>query len=127
MLVSLNRFALSDKIDKNILGNDFEALSGAFVGRSASEIKRKFIRENKADPAKIDALLKVHASGESDWDLTRLREADAEFHAEIEKNEELKQTRKRERQENAAKKAARYSFPKEIEILTINKARKEET
>ena len=52
-----------------ILGNDFEALSGAFVGRSASEIKRKFIRENKADPAKIDALLKVHASGESDWDL----------------------------------------------------------
>jgi len=90
-----------------IVGNDFEALSGAFVGRSASEIKRKFIRENKQDSSKIDALLKVHASGESDWDLSRLQREDAEFHAEIERNEELKQARKRERQENAAKKASR--------------------
>jgi hypothetical protein len=90
-----------------LLGNDFEALSGAFVGRSASEIKRKFIRENKQDSSKIDALLKVHASGESDWDLSRLQREDAEFHAEIERNEELKQARKRERQENATKKASR--------------------
>ena len=111
LLVRFNQVIIIKKIDWTILGNDFEALSGAFIGRSASEIKRKFIRENKADPAKIDALLKVHASGESDWDLTRLREADAEFHAEIEKKEELKQTRKRERQENAAKKAARYCLP----------------
>lgn len=85
-------------------------MSGAFVGRSASEIKRKFIRENKQDSSKIDALLKVHASGESDWDLSRLQREDAEFHAEIEKNEELKQERKRERQQNAAKKASRLTF-----------------
>lgn len=39
--------------------------------------------------------------------MSRLQREDAEFHAEIEKNEELKQERKRERQQNAAKKASR--------------------
>ena len=52
-----------------IVGNDFQAISTAFSQRSLAEIKRKFMRENKQNSQRIDQLLRVHESGESNWDL----------------------------------------------------------
>ena len=54
-----------------IVGNDFQAISTAFSQRSLAEIKRKFMRENKQNSQRIDQLLRVHESGESNWDLRK--------------------------------------------------------
>ena len=73
------------------------ALAGAFSRRNAAEIKRKFVRENKQNSGKIDELLSVHATGESSWDLSHLREKDILYHEILDKIEEKKKERREKR------------------------------
>lgn len=82
-----------------IVGNDFQAISTAFSQRSLAEIKRKFMRENKNNPQRIDQLLRVHESGESNWDLSHLKEKDLQYYEELEKQEEEKLKKKNERKQ----------------------------
>ena len=87
------------------VGNDFVALASAFVRRDSSEIKRKFNRENRQNSNKIDQLLAVHATGESTWDVTHLREKDEEYHLKI---EEVENEKKKKREERLLKQLERY-------------------
>ena len=95
-----------------ILGNDIVALSSAFARRDASEIKRKFNRENRLNSHKIDQLLAVHATGESTWDVTHLREKDEEYHVKM---DELENEKKRKREERVQRQIQR--FFKQLTIL----------
>jgi hypothetical protein len=72
-------------------------LASAFSRRSASEIKRKFVRENKQNPSKIDQLLLVHSTGESSWDVAHLLDQDVEFNKKLEEMEDDKKVRKEKR------------------------------
>jgi len=87
-----------------IVGNDIVALSSAFARRDASEIKRKFNRENRQNSHKIDQLLAVHATGESTWDVTHLREKDEEYHVKM---DELENEKKRKREERVQRQIQR--------------------
>ena len=101
---------------KYYLGNDFVALSSAFARRNASEIKRKFIRENKQNSRKIDELLQVHATGQSNWDLTHLREKDAQYYKALDDIEEKKGI---ESTNNAGPKTANVGHEKKESLWSV--------
>lgn len=87
-----------------IVGNDFQAISTAFSQRSLAEIKRKFMRDNKQNSQKIDQLLRVHESGESNWDLSHLKEKDLQYYEDLEKKEEEKILKRNERKQKREEK-----------------------
>jgi len=87
-----------------IVGNDFQAISTAFSQRSLAEIKRKFMRENKQNSQRIDQLLRVHESGESNWDLSHLKEKDLQYYEDLEKKEEEKIQKRNERKQKREEK-----------------------
>jgi len=82
-----------------IVGNDFHAIASAFSRRSLAEVKRKFTREDKTNRGKISQLLLVHASGESNWDLSHLLEQDKKYYEDLEKIEEIKKQAKEQRKQ----------------------------
>lgn len=90
-----------------IVGNDFQAISTAFSQRSLAEIKRKFMRENKQNSQRIDQLLRVHESGESNWDLSHLKEKDLQYYEDLEKKEEEKIQKRNERKQKREEKRQR--------------------
>lgn len=87
-----------------IVGNDFQAISTAFSQRSLAEIKRKFMRENKQNSQRIDQLLRVHESGESNWDLSHLKEKDLQYYEDLEKKEEEELQKRNERKQKREEK-----------------------
>lgn len=90
-----------------IVGNDFQAISTAFSQRSLAEIKRKFMRENKQNSQRIDQLLRVHESGESNWDLSHLKEKDLQYYEDLERKEEEKIQKRNERKQKREEKRQR--------------------